>query len=211
MDNEKILSELKSRLGKTSLSDLTIMAVADNFPKGEEAEPTDGFYESCVAALRKLQGQYDHDVADFVRKYKSEKDVKPQEKPEDNLKSGMDFEQVKRLYESLRDDYAKLSERIDSAESRTKHKEMIDQVRERMRESGCSDDYVLKNVLRNANIDEKKSVDEVVSEMLTIYDTELREARGAGAMPRQSALSGGGKVKTDQDRFFERKWGTADK
>lgn len=70
MGIEEIVSGTKTRLGQTSLSDRTLTEyfTAIN-PQGE---PDDAFYETHTRILKSLAGQYNHDIADWQKKYEAE-------------------------------------------------------------------------------------------------------------------------------------------
>ena len=74
-----------------------------------------------------------------------------------------------------------------------------------MKEQKASDDYVLEKTLDGADIDVKKSVEDLTKEFLAKYDAEYLRCRGNGAPPRLGGGGGGGDQKSALDRRFEKK------
>ncbi|MEB3372631.1 hypothetical protein SFC43_01450 [Bacteroides sp. CR5/BHMF/2] len=70
MEKEQILSEITTRIGKTSLSQRTLTDyVSSNLPT-EGAEPDDAFWEKHVGFLKSLDGNFSHDVSTQVEEFK---------------------------------------------------------------------------------------------------------------------------------------------
>ncbi|GAE83329.1 hypothetical protein [Bacteroides reticulotermitis] len=81
MEKEQILSELKSKVGQTSLSDRTLTDyVAGNLP-AEGTEPDDAYWNRHSAFLKSLNGNYSHDVATQVEKPKKAFQPNPNPNP----------------------------------------------------------------------------------------------------------------------------------
>ena len=94
-----------------------------------------------------------------------------------------------------------LKTRLDEKDNEEKQKALRARVISGMKEKNATDDYVLKNCLKGVVFDDKKSVDELVNECLSLYDAEYKEARGVGSNPR-SGGNGGGSKDGDIDAFF---------
>ena len=208
MDKEKIFSELKAKVGETNLSDRTIMSVVEGYASDEGFEPDDAWWTRQVALLHSLQGQYNHDLAEGLKQAKPVP-APPVPKGKDvNVpapKGDVMSDELREMLEQIRQENKALRDRIDEADAAHKTREVLQDVRHAMTEQGCDRDYVLSNVLRNAKIDVTKNVEDIVAELLPVYDKEVTEAFGSGVPPRNGG-GGGGSAKTAADAYFERKW-----
>lgn len=202
MNKEKIFEELKAKIGETSLSDRTLMSwVEQNLP-ADGAEPDDAYWDKHVALMKSLGGQYNHDVADYVSKHQPKPDPKPQPDPTPAPKAD---DEVKKMLEELRKQNEALTKRMDDEAAARERSAMLSRVRERMQSAGCDQSYILDNVLRDAVVDGKKPLDDIVNELLSEYDSEFVKAYGRGVQPRNGGGGGGG-GKTVVDSYFEKKW-----
>ena len=207
MEKEKIFSELKSKVGETSLSDRTIMSVVDGYASDEGFEPDDAWWTRQVALLQSLQGQYNHDLADALKNQPKPKPADPKPDPKPATSEGGDgmSDELRTLLEQIKQENKELRDRIDEADAAHKTREVMHEVRLAMASEGCDREYVLNNVLRNAKVDVTKKVADIVAELLPVYDKEVTEAFGSGVPPRNGG-GGSGSAKTAADAYFERKW-----
>lgn len=196
MDKEKILSEIKQRLGKTSLSDRTIEVCAEQIPLAEGTEPDDGYWNSVISMLQALQGQYNNMAAEFMRQHGG-----------GEKGGGGDNEAVLKQLNEIKEEYTKLVERLDASDRQKSRAELLDEVKRRMEAAGCDRPYVLKQTLKGAHLDPEKDVETLVEEQLKRYDAEVTEAYGDGAKPRDGG-GGGGEAKTAAAGYFatQKKW-----
>lgn len=78
MGIEEIVSQVKQRLGQTSLSDRTLTEYFTSIsPSGE---PDEAFFTTHEKILKSLGGQYNHDIAEWQKKYEDDhkkKDTPP--------------------------------------------------------------------------------------------------------------------------------------
>lgn len=206
MEREKIFSELKSRIGETSLSDRTLKSYVEGIVPDEGMEPDDGWWGTQVSFLQSLQGQYNHDIAAYKRSLGNKPDDTGDGVDDNNGGAGVGMsDELRGVLEEIKQENAALRKRIDEADARHKSSEVMRDVRAAMVSNHCDREYILNNVLRNADIDVTKGVDAIVAELLPIYDREVTEAYGTGVLPRNGG-TGGGNAKTAADSYFERKW-----
>ncbi|MCE8803563.1 hypothetical protein K0F72_03360 [Bacteroides fragilis] len=183
MEKEQILSEITTRIGKTSLSQRTLTDyVSSNLPT-EGAEPDDAFWEKHVGFLKSLDGNFSHDVSTQVEEFK--KNYKPnQQQANDTTQEGKDNE-VLELLKGIKNENKELRERLDRQDQAKSQSELREKVVAGMKAKGISDEYVLNTTLaKHGELDSKKSVDELVESLLPAYDKEFSACRGNGAVPR---------------------------
>lgn len=183
MEKEQILSEITTRIGKTSLSQRTLTDyVSSNLPT-EGAEPDDAFWEKHVGFLKSLDGNFSHDVSTQVEEFK--KNYKPnQQQANDTPQEGKDNE-VLELLKGIKNENKELRERLDRQDQAKSQSELREKVVAGMKAKGISDEYVLNTTLaKHGELDYKKSVDELVESLLPAYDKEFSACRGNGAVPR---------------------------
>ena len=205
MEKEKIFSELKSKIGETSLSDRTIMSVVESYASDEGFEPDDAWWSKQVTLLQSLQGQYNHDLAEGLKAKETVPSEPKEPKEPKNGTAPTISDELREMLEQIKQENKELRERIDEADAAHSRRELLHEVREAMTAEGCDREYVLSNVLRNAKIDVTKKASEIVADLLPIYDKEVTEAFGAGVPPRNGG-AGAGDAKTAADAYFERKW-----
>lgn len=179
MEQEKILSTLSEKLGKTSFSPQTLQTYVELNPIAEGSEPDEAYWNKAVNFLKGMQGQYNHDVATRVEDFK---------KNDDELE--------KKLKE--------LEARLDAEDSKKVQADLLKKVTAAMKAKQANDDYVLSKTLQGVTFDTKKTVDELVTEFLPKYDAEYKACRGYGTAPRTSDGSGGTQHNA-ASRYFERK------
>lgn len=203
MDKEKIFSELKTRIGETSLSDRTLMTWVEKNLPAEGVEPDDAYWERGVSLLQSLGGQYSHDVAAFVAKHGGQQDPDPDPDPKKEDGGKGDGDALKMLSD-LAKRYEELKARMDAAAADRDKAKLLGLVKGEMERRGCDNAYVLGHVLNGADLDGKKPLEKLVEEQLARYDSEYAMAFGSGVQPRGSMGGGGGK--SAADAYFAKKW-----
>lgn len=207
MEREKILTTLNGKLGNTSLSDKTIGDFVDNFMPNDGSDPTDADFDKAANILKSLQGQYNHDVATQISKFKKSLPEENIKEPVENAKTGEDKinrnDELFNMIKAIKEQNEQLRQRLDDQDKEKAQYELMTKVKEAMRAKGANDEYVLRNTMKGVILDGNESIDKLVDDNLKRYDKELRDARGDGAIPRQSRS--GQNAKTAADAYFARK------
>ena len=201
MEKEKILSTLIEKLGKTSLSQRTIEVYVDKHLPAEGIDPDEAYWSAAVDTLKALDGQYNHDIADYKRSNPNEppKVDKPDVQPEPKEpKQDVPEDLVAKWSSQIE----ALQKRIDERDKRDNEAELLRKVESGMKAKGADNAFVLKSTLHDAEIDPSKSVETLVDDLLAKYDANIAEAFGDGAQPRTSGGGGGTKGSTAADKFF---------
>jgi len=217
MEIEKIVSTVQEKIGNTDFSAQTIQKYCELNPVAEGQEPDEAYFTKAKDFFTGLQGQFNHD---FSTKFA---EAKKNLLTEDTFKnmSAEQLTQLKTLIEGikpkevvnheeseevkkLKEEIAALTERLDNGDSAKQKAEILAKVKTAMKEAKASDDYVLDKTLEGADIDVKKSVEDLTKEYLAKYDAEYLKCRGNGAPPRLSG-GGGGDGETELDRRFRKK------
>lgn len=183
MEKEQILSEITTRIGKTSLSQRTLTDYVNRNLPSEGTEPDDAFWEKHVGFLKSLDGNFSHDVSTQVEEFK--KNYKPnQQQANETTQEGKDNE-VLELLKGIKNENKELRERLDRQDQAKSQSELREKVIAGMKAKGVNDEYVLNTTLtKYGELDSKKSVDELVESILPVYDKEYSACRGNGAVPR---------------------------
>ena len=164
MEKEQILSEITTRVGKTSLSQRTLTDYVNRNLPAEGTEPDDAFWEKHVGFLKSLDGNYSHDVSTQVEEFK--KNYKPnQQQANDTTQEGKDNE-VLELLKGIKNENKELRERLDRQDQVKSQSELREKVIAGMKAKGVNDEYVLTTTLtKHGELDSKKSVDELVDSL----------------------------------------------
>lgn len=225
MEIEKIVSTVQEKVGNTDFSAQTIQKYVELNPVAEGAEPDDAYFTKAVDFLKGMQGQFNHD---FSTKFAEAKKNLLTEEQFKNM-SAEQLAEVKKIIEGIKPEehhedsekvkaleakIAELTQRLDNGDTAKQKAELLQKVKAAMKEQKASDDYVLDKTLEGADIDVKKSVEDLTKEYLAKYDAEYLKCRGAGAPPRQGGGGGGGN-ESELDKRFKKKaakegWGKKD-
>ena len=216
MEIEKIVSTVQEKVGNTDFSTQTIKKYVELNPVAEGQEPDEAYFTKAKDFFTGLQGQFNHD---FSTKFL---EAKKNLLTEDTFKnmSAEQLAEVKKLLEgvkttpivtgeseevkALKEQIKQLTERLDDGDKTRQQAELLQKVRNAMKEQKATDEYVLDNTLRGVVLDASKSVEDLTREQLTRYDAEYLKCRGNGAPPRLSG-GAGGESETWLDRKFKQK------
>lgn len=216
MEIEKIVSTVQEKVGNTDFSAQTIQKYVELNPVAEGQEPDEAYFTKAADFLKGMQGQFNHD---FSTKFAEAKKNLLTEDTFKNL-SAEQLAEVKKLIEGVKVDppkpeeseevkalkaqIAALTERLDNGDTAKQKAELLQKVKAAMKEQKANDDYVLDKTLEGADIDVKKSVEDLTKKYLAKYDAEYLKCRGGGAPPRLGG-GGGGDQKSELDKRFEKK------
>lgn len=206
MEKEQLLSELKSRLGTTSLSERTLSEYAGNILPTitSDEQVNDTFYAAHVGILKSLTGQLNKDVADRVNAVKSEWEKSHPTPPEPNPIPTEPKNEPNKENEELKAMIASLTERLDKQDKLKAENDLLDSVKAAMRAKGATDEATLLFTFKGESIDTSKSVDELTESYLGKYDANYKTLKGDGALPRSG---NGSTAKEDSfiDDYFAKK------
>lgn len=188
MEKEKILSEMKSKLGKTGLSDRTLEEYVNVNLPAEGVEPDDAYYARHLSVLKTIDGQVSHETATKVEEFK--KNYKPEANPTNPTNPTNPSDTESALAKQVAAQQKALDEmkaQFDKQASAASQKELLEKVRAGLKAKGATDEYVLgATLLKAGELDGKKSVDELVEALASAYDKEFTACRGDGGKPRTS-------------------------
>lgn len=202
MEKEQLLSELKSKLGTTSLSERTLGDyVANILPTvTSDEQVNDTFYVAHVGILKSLEGQYNKDVADRVKAAQSEWEKNhPDPQPNPNPTPTDPKNEPSNEYAEIKAALAAMQQKLDEADKAKLANEMLNSVKSAMKAKGATDEAVMLYTFKGESIDTTKSVDELTESYLKTYDANYKTLRGDGASPR----NGDGNLKPQDDSFMK--------
>lgn len=202
MEKEQLLSELKSKLGTTSLSERTLGDyVANILPTvTSDEQVNDTFYAVHVGILKSLEGQYNKDVADRVKAAQSEWEKNhPNPQPNPNPTPTDPKNEPSNEYAEIKAALAAMQKKLDEADKAKLANEMLNSVKSAMKAKGATDEAVMLYTFKGESIDTTKSVDELTESYLKTYDANYKTLRGDGASPR----NGDGNPNPKEDKFLD--------
>lgn len=206
MEKEQLLSELKNRLGTTSLSERTLSEYVGSIMQTitSDEQVNDTFYAAHVGILKSLGGQFNKDVADRVNAAKSEWEKNHPEPPQPNPNPTEPKNEPNKENEELKAMIAKLTERLDAQDKQKAENDLLNSVKTAMKAKGATDEATLLFTFKGESIDTTKSVDELTESYLGKYDANYKTLKGDGASPRSA---NGSTPKEDSyiDDYFARK------
>lgn len=203
MTKEELLEKLIAKVGKTSLSERTLSAYAENTLKlvGDDSQVDDAFLEAHASILKTMEGQLSHEISSGIEKWKEGNNLKK------NGGEG-DTNEILELMKQIREDNAALKARLDEADKKQGQKDYKARLMSEMRSKGAENEYILKQTLGQKEFDTAKSVEDAVEESLKAYDANYKSCFGDGATPRGNSGNGTDGNDTGSkalDAFFDRK------
>lgn len=203
MTKEELLEKLTAKVGKTSLSERTLSAYAENTLKlvGDDSQVDDAFLEAHASILKTMEGQLSHEISSGIEKWKEGNNQK-KEGGED------DTNEILELMNQIRKDNAALKARLDDADKKQGQKDYKARLMSEMRSKGAENEYILKQTLGQKEFDTTQSVEDAVEESLKAYDANYKSCFGDGATPRGNSGNGTDGNDTGSkalDAFFDRK------
>ena len=210
MTKEELLEKLIAKVGKTSLSERTLSAYAENTLKlvGDDSKVDDAFLEAHASILKTMEGQLSHEISSGIEKWKEGNNLK---KEGNNLKKEGgedDTNEILELMKKIREDNAALKARLDEADKKQGQKDYKAKLMSEMRSKGAENEYILKQTIGQKEFDTAKSVEDAVEESLKAYDANYKSCFGDGATPRGNSGNGTDGNDTGSkalDAFFDRK------
>lgn len=202
MEKEKLLSELKSKLGTTSLSERTLSDyVANILPTvTSDEQVNDTFYAAHVGILKSLEGQYNKDVADRVKAAQSEWEKNhPNPQPNPNPTPPDPKNEPNKEFEEIKAALAAMQKKLEEADKAKLASNLLDSVKSAMKAKGATDEAVMLYTFKGESIDTTKSVEELTESYLKTYDANYKTLRGDGASPR----NGDGNHNPKDDKFLD--------
>lgn len=207
MEKELLISKLKEKVGTTNVSDVTIGAYVDAILPTITSDEivNDAFLDAHANVIKVTGGQISHDASIEINRYKEEHPVQKDQGGKGGEETPAGLETVMAKLDEIQKENQTLKERIDNSETEMQREELKKKVIEGMKAKGANDAYVLKNVMRDAEIDTKKEVKDLIDSYLDLYDKEYKEARGDGDAPRRSRGTGGDDDDKILDDYFAKK------
>lgn len=206
MTKEELLEKLIAKVGKTSLSERTLSAYAENTLKlvGDDSKVDDAFLEAHASILKTMEGQLSHEISSGIEKWKEGNNLKK----DDNDGGEDETNEILELMKQIREDNAALKARLDEADKKQGQKDYKAKLMSEMRSKGAENEYILKQTLGQKEFDTAKSVEDAVEESLKAYDANYKSCFGDGATPRGNSGNGTDGNDTGSkalDAFFDRK------
>lgn len=203
MTKEELLEKLTAKVGKTSLSERTLSAYAENTLKlvGDDSKVDDAFLEAHASILKTMEGQLSHEISSGIEKWKEGNNLKKEGGEEHT-------NELLELMKQIREENAAMKARLDEADKKQGQKDYKAKLVAKMRSKGAENEYILKQTLGQKEFDTAKSVEDAVEEILKAYDANYKSCFGDGATPRGNSGNGTDGNDTGSkalDAFFDRK------
>jgi len=186
MEKEKLLSELKTRVGTTALSDRTIDEYATSILPmiSSEEMVNDSFWNAHTTILKSFEGNLNHEVANRVNVFKSEWEKNhpqtpppPQETPKDDK------------YEILLKEIEGLKKANEESQKKSAMESLRAQALSKGGDLNVSNKNLWKDCVSAASIGDDSTIDSVLEQVKKDYETRLKSYVGDGAIPYGGAQS----------------------
>ncbi len=211
---EKIYQKLLEKLGKTSLSERTVKTYAGQLAKTvtKDEELTDEVIASAVEMLKALGGQYDHDLAEAIKKNPPKPEPPKPEPPKPEPPKDEPFKDYEKRIAELERLSRQQEERYEREIKAVKLKNITDAVKKQLQTSGCNNSLVLELAFAKSSLDTEKSVDDNAKTVRGLYDSIFQENLESGMIPRSaeirvatlSAEERAAKAKEDMERLKDK-------
>lgn len=175
MDKEQILSAINEKLGKTSLSSRTIDTYVSAHLPAEGTEPDEAYYNGIVGFLNTLNGQYSHDVAEFKKTFKPDKNV--EDNHDDNTGNN---DRISQLEKQIADLIAS-RERETAANS---ERDLRDKIRGKAKELKISAyAHLWDDIANELDLSDCKTEDEALTKVKQKFEGKVKSYYGDSAKP----------------------------
>lgn len=187
---EKIYQKLLEKLGKTSLSERTVKTYAGQLAKTvtKDEELTDDIIDSAVEMLKALGGQYDHDLAEAIKKNPPKPTPPKPEPPKPEPPKDEPFKDYEKRIADLEEKSRKQEERYEREIKAVRLKNISDAVKKQLQSSGCNNSLVLELAFAKSSIDTEKSVDDNAKSVRDLYDSLFKENLESGMIPKSAEI-----------------------
>lgn len=175
MEKAQILSTLKEKLGTTSLSERTINTYVDNVLPAQGVEPDDAYWTTHVNILKSLEGQYNHDVAEYKRLNPGGNPPPPTENPE--------LAAIKQLVEQQKAEMTALKTQLAGAESAQKIQAVRNSLISKAGELKVRSKAMWEDAIKGLEIKEGDTADTALESAKTAYEALQKRYIGDGAQP----------------------------
>ncbi|MEA4949263.1 MAG: hypothetical protein VB068_06375 [Petrimonas sp.] len=172
MEIEKILSEIKTKVGQTSLSDKTLTDYINGNLPTEGIEPDEAYFDKHSGILKSLSGNFSHDVANQVNEFK--KNYKPQPDKKDEPDK-TDNELLKRL--------EKLEEEREKEKKAFAVNSLRSEVKSKAGELKVANKALWNDVAETITVKDDVTSETLLAEVKKTYEKKLKDYTGEGASP----------------------------
>lgn len=188
MEKEKLLSELKGKLGTTSLSDRTIDEYATRILPTIVSDEmvNDSFWDVHTSILKTFEGNLNHVVASKVNELKAEwekKNVKtpPPPQKEEPHEDGK--------YETLLKEIEALKKANEDSLKKSAVESLKVQITAKGSDLNVTNKNLWKDCVQSYVIPEGQSEDDIVTAVKKDYESRLKSYIGDGAIPYGGAVA----------------------
>lgn len=215
MEREKLISEVRTRLGETSVSERTIGDVVDFAPLAEGAEPDEAYY----AKITKLLGSFGGNINNYTATQTKSKDTeieslkakiaelekKPNGTQAAEPQQSEDMKALLARLDKIEESNKALNSELAGFKGKQAQEALKAAVVDRLK-SKCDNEEVLNIAMQTyGTLDTKKDADAIAGEVEAKYNTLVKKLYGDGYQPKGS---GGGtkplttaQAKVAQDAF----------
>ena len=194
MDKETIFNEVKTRLGKTQLSDRTLKAYIETNMSADGAEPDDAYYTAHLKMLKTIEGQINNEVAAVLRERKPKEDPKPEEAPDPTADA---VAALTKQIEELKGNYEKQTREARVAAMRS---ELVNKAGE----IKVANAALWKDVVDGIAVADDATSESLLTAAKTAYESKLKAYMGDGAAPYGgTGTLGGEDLKNSLNCFAE--------
>lgn len=212
MKKEELLTKIQEVIGEpdangnyvdAGISERTLDVYLDSILPTLDGYNAEDVVNAQVNIIKSMGGQLRHEKAEFVKNYKPVvKKQEGNEEQEEHQEQEQDDESADALgIKEMLKQLTELKNRFDEQEKSSKQERLREKVIAGMRSKNASDDYVLRTCMKGVQLDDSKSVDDLVEECLGLYDAEFKDCRSGNEPPRTGNNAGG--ENKDIDAFFE--------
>jgi len=193
METEQILSEIKTKVGETNISDRSFTDyIETHLPKG--AEPDDAFYEKAVKLFKSFQGNISHFAATTVREQAEAKfeEFKKNYKPTTTTQAETTKVETP---PSGDDEWKKRLEELENAYKNEKKANADNSLRSVIKskadELKVANKALWNDVVESIQIKEDTTAEKLQADVKNTYEQKLKAYNGEGAVPYGSTNRSG--------------------
>lgn len=195
MEKEKLLSELKAKVGTTALSDRTIDEYVTNIlPMYADVDAVEEHVlGSHVAILKSFEGNLNHEVASKVNSFKAEWEKKNIPTPQTHPLT----EEKDEKYELLMKEIESLKKSNEEQQKKSAAESLRNEVLNKGGELKVSNRNLWNDCVKSASVGEDAKADVLLEAVKKDYESRLKAYVGDGAIP-YGGMQASQRVSTEQ-------------
>lgn len=194
----KYLSALRTKYASFGLSKEALDRVASQrvktITKEDEIEADIAGTETMLILMKELQGSTDAIRATAAQTQKELDALKAsrQNAQQTNQNNNQQENPYAKEFAEMKELFTEMMGKLAANEKKAREADILGKVHTKMKELGCTNDFIRETTLKGIEIGESDTVDSIAEKYKPVYDSNCKSAFGDGYVPPKGNNAGGG-------------------